>query len=115
MSTTLAPAAKVNQPHTISKGTIIFNSWGYDQTNIDYYQVISTTDHFVMLQELKSVDWPDGPGTMTGKKSPIYGSAHGPIVKHKVKPAYDGGVYIKFQYGIGKVWDGKSKHYTCYA
>lgn len=31
--------AERSQPHTLEVGSILVSSWGYDQTNIDYYQV----------------------------------------------------------------------------
>src|ERR1700733_1209595 len=31
---------EIAQPHTVKLDEIIYNSWGYDQTNIDFYQVV---------------------------------------------------------------------------
>ena len=33
-------AAKLTQPHKLAIGDVLRSSWGYDQTNIDYYQVV---------------------------------------------------------------------------
>jgi hypothetical protein len=41
---------KKAMPHTLKEGDIVYNSWGYDQTNIDYYQVIRTTKKQVILK-----------------------------------------------------------------
>lgn len=32
--------AKRNQPHTLKVGDILYASWGYDQTNIDFFKVV---------------------------------------------------------------------------
>lgn len=41
--------AEANKPHTLKVGDIITNSWGYDQTNVDWYRITRTTEHFVRL------------------------------------------------------------------
>lgn len=33
-------------------GDILDSSWGYDQTNIDFYQVVKTTEHSVWLRSI---------------------------------------------------------------
>ena len=33
--------AKRNQPHTLKVGDILYASWGYDQTNIDFFKVVA--------------------------------------------------------------------------
>lgn len=38
--------------HTLTVGTILSSSWGYDQTNICYYEVVKATRTQVTLQEL---------------------------------------------------------------
>lgn len=38
--------------HTLKPGQILVSSWGYDQTNVDYYQVLSTTDRTVIIQKI---------------------------------------------------------------
>lgn len=35
--------ARVEYKTTLQPGTILRNSWGYDQTNIDYYQIIAVS------------------------------------------------------------------------
>ncbi len=35
-----ARAANRKKPHTYKIGDILYSSWGYDQTNIDWYQVV---------------------------------------------------------------------------
>lgn len=44
--------AQRHQKHNVKIGDIFYSSWGYDQTNINFYQVISTTDRMVEVQEI---------------------------------------------------------------
>ena len=41
--------------HTLTAGDILYSSYGYDQTNIDFYQVIATTKKTVTFRELKQI------------------------------------------------------------
>lgn len=43
---------KVN--HNIKPGDIFAASWGYDQTNVDFYQVIKTTAASVTVKAIES-------------------------------------------------------------
>ena len=38
--------------HNVKAGDIFRCSWGYDQTNIDYYQVVSVTGQMAIVQEI---------------------------------------------------------------
>jgi hypothetical protein len=40
------------KPHDLKAGDIITNSWGYDQTNVDWYRVTKATANFVWLQPI---------------------------------------------------------------
>lgn len=44
--------------HDLQVGDILYSSWGYDQTNIDYYQVVGTGNRSVKIRKIdsKSVD-----------------------------------------------------------
>jgi len=39
-------------PHTMKIGDIMYSSWGYDQTNVDFYQVVGTTKNTVKLRKI---------------------------------------------------------------
>jgi len=44
--------AERNQPHNVQVGDIFLCSWGYDQTNIDYYQVTRVMGAMVEVREI---------------------------------------------------------------
>ena len=45
--------AKRATPHTLKEGDILVSSWGWEQTNVDFYQVIGLKGQFtVLLKEI---------------------------------------------------------------
>lgn len=114
-------------------GTIFVSSWGYDQTNIDFYKVIKMTDKTVWLQEvekeyLKQTGWAhyevkatnipkiytkfiyNNEGYKVGEKE-----VEAPIIRKKLGESY-GKVYVRissFEYAY--VWNGQTKieTHTC--
>jgi hypothetical protein len=97
------------KPSTLSVGDIVVNSWGWEQTNIDFYAVVKASEHFVWLQELSENRTENG--WLRGTCEPIPGTEHGEITKHAV--SY--GNSVNFKHGSGSVWDGKPEHWTAYA
>ena len=52
-------------------GDVVTNSWGYDQTNVDFYRVVKTSAHFVWLQPIAgTLREDDGVGPMSGYSRP---------------------------------------------
>lgn len=52
--------AERTAPHTLKVEDILYASWGYDQTNIDYYKVTKTTKHTVDLVKIGKTNHPSG-------------------------------------------------------
>lgn len=66
--------AKRNAPHTVSIGDVFHNSWGWEQTNIDFFQVVKTTKTTVTVRKIeKSTESYDG-RTMSGRVLPLPGN-----------------------------------------
>ena len=53
-------------------GDILYASWGYEQTNIDFYEVVKATAKTVTVWKLKSEK--TYTGQMTGTAKPILGA-----------------------------------------
>lgn len=105
-------------------GDILISSWGYDQTNIDYYKVVRTTDKSVWIQQVRSkaleqVGWahyvvaPTDDTTYevrdwnTGE---LVTKSHS-ITRHKIQEPFsfdkDGGYWVKLNsFSHAKLWDG---------
>ena len=111
---------KVGQSTTriYTVGKIVRYSWGYDQTNIDYYLIVKRSKCFVWLQAI---------GQKNRTTSGMYGDRgtcepdpgkklNEPILRRKVKTR-DGveiGVAVQ-SFGWGRLWEGKPDHWTSYA
>ncbi len=52
-------------------GQIFYNSWGYEQTNVDFYQVVKVTDKSVEFRAIESVKNYSSDTSMSGKTKPF--------------------------------------------
>jgi hypothetical protein len=105
--------AEANKPHTLKVGDVIYNSWGYDQTNIDWYQVVRVSEHFVWLRRIganvKETSFMAGP--TIPKPNQFVGEE---VTQHKAT-TNEHGTHITFEYGSGSKWDGQSLYCSWYA
>lgn len=107
-------------PHTFKPGDIVTNSWGYDQTNVDWYRVTSVTDHFVWLQPI--CGHTEETGFMSGHSTPHvdtssadpstwgFKDAKAEPVRHRAS-----GSSVCMKYGSGSKWDGRAMYESWYA
>ena len=102
------------QRHDFKLGDIIRYSWGYDQTNIDYFQVVAVTAKTVMIRELRQVRDHDNQ-TMTGHSRPLKDQFAGGEKLRKSPRLYGGEWYLSFNYGVGRKWSGEEMLYSSYA
>lgn len=94
-------------------GQILECSWGYDQTNIDYYEVISVRGKLVDIQaittEIIDARGPYGDTVIPTRRR------RGEIHKSKRPQTYDNGKtwYLRMtSYSFAYPWDGKMGHQT---
>lgn len=99
------------KPHTLNVGDILYSSWGYDQTNIDYYQVVSVRGKVVDLRELAQDS--KETGFMQGKCTPRRGDFVGNLIKGK-RPDNRNTIRIS-ECQRAWPWKGKANHWTSYA
>lgn len=104
---------ETKQIQTIKVGDVISSSWGYDQTNVDFYKVVGLTKTMVKLRKLKQTTTESG-YSMSGDTMPTDEFANDVVFKKKIS-SYDSEPTIYFDYGIGKVWDGKPEQCSWYA
>ena len=62
--------AKSNHVHNLNPGDILHGSWGYDQTNCEFYQVISRTDKSVRIREIAQTSVDGSQGFMSESRRP---------------------------------------------
>jgi hypothetical protein len=97
-------------------GAILYGSWGYDQTNIDFFRVEQVKNGWAVLQDIESVEISDGPGSMTGRVVPV--DPHQPIgkpMRRKVGECMGKPCLKICSYEYAFPWDGKPKFVSHYA
>lgn len=95
----------------IQKGSILFSSWGYEQTNIDFFKVLERKGDFVIIQEIGSrIEKYDHfmSGTKVADESVTIGE---PMRKKLTKY---GSVNLA-SYKWTSLWDGKPMRFSTYA
>ena len=93
--------------HDYQVGDFLYTSWGYDQTNIDFYQVVGITDKSVVIREVASKVVRSNPPQ--DYVVPQKNRFTGPKMTKRVSPG--GSVRIK-SYAHASKWDGKPKYET---
>ena len=92
----------------VAVGDIMVSSWGYDQTNVDFYQVVKTTKTMVAIRRInKKVV--SGQGKPQEKVMPIPNDWHsrGKVLRKKLKE-YQGRPYVSLNsYSSAYKWDGR--------
>lgn len=103
----LAPAL------TVAVGDIFVASWGYDQTNLDWYEVVevSASGGTATLREIGATRV--GGGTGYNHVAPRAGQYIGEAFKARVGKGYRGQAYINDPHDHhAYAWDGFAKHET---
>jgi len=96
-----------NFKHTMKEGDILYSSWGYDQTNVEFYQVVAVGDATVKIREI-------GSKVVKSDSSADYVSAvpnnfQGPAMTKRVSPSNS----IRLNsFSSARPWDGKPKYQT---
>jgi hypothetical protein len=106
---------QATKPHTLQLGDVIYNSWGYDQTNVDFYEVVGVSSNFVSLQSLNCKTSGDAGHSMSGYTSAVRGTASGKVSKHRVSVTSFNANYVNFKHGSGSRWDGQPLYCSWYA
>jgi hypothetical protein len=105
-------------PHVanvIEVGAILYSSWGYDQTNVDYYVVVEVSKSMCKLLELNSravagTEGSDWSVNVTASKNIDFGSE---LLRKKIqaKTWGDGCPYVRIaSYASANLWDGRQKY-----
>lgn len=107
-----AVKAKRAAGHGLQVGQVLVTSWGYDQTNIDWYQVTELVgSSSVKIRQIRGINTRDT-GWATGECVPDIDNFKGPeMVK---RPDEYGAVKIA-SYAYARVWDGRPRSWTAYA
>lgn len=112
----------IKRTHTLKKGDILVASWGYDQTNVNFFQVTKLVGKtMVAIREIaaKSVKTHttyDNMVAVKGKfldRSMLGNYQDNAPARKKVRIAYDGIPAVKiFHHTSAYLWDGTPKYET---
>lgn len=99
----------------VEVGAIFDHEWGYDQTNVDFYEVVATTPKTVKIRKVAQVTSEDG--FMSGHTVPVPGKFVGPEMRKTVKVSTWNGdkLYLPFDYGWCDLWNGNTRACSWYA
>lgn len=99
-------ADRIAYQHTLKIGDILYSSWGYDQTNIDFYEVVKVMGKNVVIRKLAQQQGTTG--FMCGTCRPVAGRFVGePMTKRVMEDNT-----IKIASAHAWLWDGQTKHWT---
>ena len=91
-------------------GMILVSSWGYDQTNVDFYEISRVLNSMVEIREIDKKFVKQGRGV--DYVVPIPGKFIGSPLRKRVG-YYDGQITVKINsYSSAYQWDGKPESQT---
>lgn len=91
-------------------GDVVYNSWGYDQTNVDFYQVVEVKAKSVVLRAINQSSSDRQGSPSGGYTQPCRGEFCGePFAKIVGREGR-----LSFEFGGGSKWDGKAKYTSSY-
>ena len=99
--------------HGLQVGDILYSSWGYDQTNVNWFEVVGApTEKMILVREIASKTVrSDGYGS--DEVIPVPGKYIGPAMKKIPTGGYDKNVRVKIDnVQTAWKWDGKPKRET---
>lgn len=112
-----AERKKALEVNPFQVGQIIYDSWGYEQTNIDFYQVIEVKNKSVVLREINGKMVPsEGYSSMAGLIAPVKDSFCGEPILKKVNAwvsETSTRYYLNSQHGSMSVYDRGEEGIYC--
>lgn len=112
-------AKRTGFKHSFKVGNILHHSWGWEQTNCEFYQVIETTPGTITFRELTQRAVPDSQQKhgMAENRLPVPGSFLDDAQPITKRPQYqqDGPGNVPMKHGCCSLWDGRSKYCSWYA
>lgn len=101
-------------PSTFAPGMILVSTWGYEQTNVDFYLVTRTTERTVWLRPIaQHVERPTG--FMAEVVVPVPDQPTGPEVRRRIIAATSGPRAHTAMGHHATAWDGEPVRQSHYA
>lgn len=103
----LPPVAVVTAFRQPKVGDILVSTWGYEQTNADFYEVVGVTGKSVNIRQLEEKETSEPGNWMFGKSVPVRGVYRGTPSRKLVKVSGTS-YYVKINsYASAWLWDGQ--------
>ena len=96
--------------HTLEVGSILYSSWGYDQTNVDYYEVTEVVGKkSVRIKKIESKKVSTSDDNYKSSAYPGEFKSEGEGMLKRVK---EGNIISLNSYSSAYPWDGRPKYET---
>ena len=96
----------------IQAGTILYSSWGYEQTNIDFFKVLSRKNNTVTMQKIGSKVESYNDHYMSGRKVADETVTDGEVMTKRINKF--GNITLN-SFAFCGVWDGRPLSFSEYA
>jgi len=100
--------------HTLKEGDILYSSWGYEQTNIDFYQVTKVVSNKTVKIRRINSSFEEQTGFMSGRKVAVKDSFKEGS-EEMLKRVNEGNWISLNSYSGASLWDGTPMNYSWYA
>lgn len=101
--------AEARKPHSFQEGHILVSSWGYDQTNVDWYEVTKVVGaRTIEIRKIAAVV--DHTASDQGRCFPRAGEYLGEATRHVVSR---GSVRVS-SCAYARLWDGRARAWSSY-
>lgn len=97
----------------VEVGQVFVASWGYEQTNIDFYQVVGVTAKSIKLRPIAKDKKYDSDFTVGGYATPIKDQFTGEVFTRRYNSAYQTVKVSDCSYA--GIWGGRPESFTSYA
>lgn len=104
---------KRREPHSLKVGDVLYTNWGWEQTNVEFFEVVAVRGAVVDLRELKQARSEEAIG-MQGSCSPILGTYKNDACVKGKRPTADNTVRVD-RCRDAWLWDGRAKSWSSYA
>jgi hypothetical protein len=104
----------MSETQKIEQGTILKSSWGYDQTNIDFYEVVKVANGWATIQQIGTMH-KEPTGFMSEYVVPAADVKVGKPMRRKIKSFMSGDYVGITSYSGASVWSGQPLGQSHYA
>jgi hypothetical protein len=104
---------KAKAPHTLKVGDIMVSSWGWEQTNVDFYQIVSVTPKTVTMREIEQAQT-ESEGGWTGRVVAVKDRFKADGKTKTCRANHENYLSLNSHSGAS-LWDGQPRYFSTYA